>query len=146
MSQTMLPLDRPKPAANEAPGLSTLLGGIVTDLHKLLEQHLELLRLEVQDDFEKSKAALLPIAIGSALLGLAGFCLMAMLIGWLHWLYPDIPWYGWSGIAAGLLIAGGIILIVVGKQRLNDVQPMPETTLQSVKESIQCISDQVKTD
>lgn len=130
----------------QTPSLSSLLGGIVTDMHKLIEEHLELLRLEVQDDFEKSKAALLPMAIGSGLVVSAGILLLAMLVGWLCWLYPTIPWFGWSGILALFLATVGSILYIVGKAKLNDVQPMPEVTLQTVKESIQCISDKVKTD
>jgi hypothetical protein len=46
--------------------LSTLLGGIVSDMQQLLEDHLHLLKLEVQDDLQKSKNAMLPMALGGA--------------------------------------------------------------------------------
>jgi uncharacterized membrane protein YqjE len=148
MNQTM-PLSERQGIATEQheeqmPSLSSLLGGIVTDMHQLLEEHLELLRLEVQDDFEKSKAALLPMAIGSGLVGAAGALLLAMLIGWLNWLYPTIPWFGWAGILAAILAAVGLILFIIGKTKLTTVNPIPEVTLQAVKESIQCISNKVK--
>ena len=147
----IMPLSERQGTANDqqqeqAPSLSSLLGGIVTDLHMLLEEHLELLRLEVQDDFNKSKAALLPMAIGSGLLAIACAFFLATLVGWLYWLYPAIPWFGWSGIITVIVAAIATILIIVGKVKLNNVNPMPEVTLQTVKESIQCISDQVNTD
>jgi formate/nitrite transporter FocA (FNT family) len=67
-----------------------------------------------------------------------------MLIGWLNWLYPTVPWFGWAGILAAILVPVGLIMVIVGKAKLNTVNPIPEVTLQAVKESIQCISDKVK--
>jgi uncharacterized membrane protein YqjE len=128
------------------PSLSSLLGGIVSDLQKLIEDHLKLLRMEVQDDFEQSKAAILPMVLGGGLMAIAVAMLFAMLVGWLNWLIPEIPWFGWAGILAITIGGIGAILWFIGKTRLNDVNPMPEATLKTVKESIQCISDQVNTD
>jgi len=126
--------------------LSTLMGGIIDDVQALLEDHLHLMKLEVEDDLEKSKAAIIPLAIGGVLLLAALFMFMAVLIGWLNWLYPDIPWFGWTAIIAGVTVVASIILLMIGKQKWQHVNPLPDKTLRRVKKSIQSINDQVNTD
>lgn len=132
--------------AGDDTSLSSLLGGIVNDLQELLADHLQLMKLEVQDDFQKSKNAMLPMLVGGGLMLAAFLLLIVMLIGWLSWMEPSIPWFGWSGILALIFgaIAGALLLIARGKWRL--VNPLPERTLRTVKKTIQSINDQVNTD
>jgi len=138
------------PAKDESSGddasLSTLLGGIITDVQSLLEDHLHLMKLEVEDDLEESKAAVLPMVIGGVLLLTALFMFMAVLTGWLNWLYPDIPWFGWAAINGGVILVLSIILLMIGKKKWQHVNPLPDKTLRRVKKSIQSINDQVNTD
>lgn len=133
------------PAGDET-SLSSLLGGIVNDLQELMEDHLHLMKLEVQDDFQKSKDAMLPMAIGSGLLLAAFMMLIVMLIGWLSWMEPSIPWFGWSGIIALVTGAMAGVLLLVARRKWQHVNPLPEKTLQTVKKTIQSINDQVNTD
>jgi len=124
-------------------GLASLLGGIVNDLQGLLEDHLHLMKLEVEDDFQKSKDAVIPMAIGSVLGMTASILFVVMLIGWLSWLVPSIPWFGWSGILALVTAAAAITLMMIAKRKWQRVNPLPEKTLRTVKKTIQSISDQV---
>lgn len=132
--------------AGDDTSLSSLLGGIVNDLQDLLEDHLHLMKLEIEEDFQKSKDAMVPMAIGDSLLVAAFILLMAMMIGWLNWLMPSIPWFGWSGIVALVtaVIAGLFLLVARRKWRL--VNPIPQKTLRTVKKTIQSINDQVNTE
>jgi uncharacterized membrane protein YqjE len=141
------PLDaRPGMPPSEDTSLSTLLGGIVSDVQQLMEDHLKLLKLEMQDDLQKSKNAMIPMAIGAGLMLAACMLMMVLLIGWLAWLVPEIPWYGWAGLLAiGIACIGGILLLVAS-QKWQLVQPLPEKTLRLVKRTIQSINNQVNTD
>lgn len=137
--------DGTTPAGDDT-SLSTLLGGIVNDLQDLLEDHLHLMKLEIEEDFQKSKDAMVPMAIGDSLLVAAFILLMAMMIGWLHWLMPTIPWFGWSGIVAVVTAALGGLFLLVARRKWRLVNPIPERTLRTVKKTIQSINDQVNTD
>ena len=139
------------PSADTAPAgedtsLSTLLGGIVNDLQDLLEDHLHLMKLEIEEDLQKSKDAMVPMAIGDALLVAAFIMLMAMMIGWLSWLMPAIPWFGWSGIVALVTAGFAGIFLLIAKRKWRLVNPIPERTLRTVKKTIQSINDQVNTE
>lgn len=133
------------PAGDET-SLSSLLGGIVTDLQDLLEDHLHLMKLEIEEDFQKSKDAMVPMAIGDSLLVAALILFMAMMIGWLNWLMPSIPWFGWAGIVALVTAALGGLFLLVSRRKWRMVNPIPEKTLRTVKKTIQSINDQVNTD
>lgn len=133
------------PAADDT-SLSSLLGGIVNDLQDLLEDHLHLMKLEIEEDFQKSKDAMVPMAIGDSLLVAAFILIMAMMIGWLNWLMPSIPWFGWAGIVALVTAAFGGMFLLIARRKWRLVNPIPERTLRTVKKTIQSINDQVNTD
>lgn len=137
--------DSAAPVASDT-SLSSLLGGIVTDLQKLLDDHLHLLRLEVEEDFQKSKQALLPWAVGVGLMLVALLLSICATVGWLAWLHPDIPWFGWAGISAGVILVFGLILFIIARQRWRLVNPLPDKTLRSVKKTFQRIQQQVNTE
>jgi uncharacterized membrane protein YqjE len=130
------------PVSDET-SLSTLFGGIVTDVQKLLEDHLHLLRLEVEEDFEKSKNAIYPMVIGTSLMVTAFLFLILALIGWLAWLVPSVPWFGWSAILAGTISLLGGVLLFLAFRRWQRVNPMPGKTLRSVKKAVERINQQV---
>jgi uncharacterized membrane protein YqjE len=144
--QTVIPAtDETLPVSDET-SLSTLFGGIVTDLQKLLEDHLHLLRIEVEEDFEKSKNAIYPMVIGTSLMVTAFLFLILALIGWLAYLVPSVPWFGWSAILAVTVSALGGLLLFLAQRRWQRVNPMPGKTLRSVKKSVERINQQVNVD
>lgn len=133
-------------SADDDTSLSTLLGGIVSDLQQLMEDHLHLLKLEVQDDLQKGKNAIIPMAIGWGLLVAACMLFLVMLIGWLSWLQPEIPWFTWSGILALCIGVTGGIFLIIARQRWQLVHAVPQKTIRQVKRTIQSINDQVHTE
>jgi len=152
MQTASLPTDRldatecDTPPSSDDTSLSTLLGGIVSDLQQLLEDHLHLLKLEVQDDLQKSRAAIIPMAIGGGLLLTACMLFTALVQGWLMWLEPAVPWFVWSGLLAlGVAILGGVMLIIA-RRRWRRVHSLPEKTLRQVKRTIESINKQVNPD
>lgn len=149
VKQSTAPLSDPSAAVlsnSDDNSLSSLLGGIVNDVQDLMEYHLHLMKLEVEDDLQKSKDAMLPMVIGSSLMLAAFILMMAMLIGWLSWMEPSIPWYGWSGVVALVTAALAGVLLLIAKRKWHFVHPLPEKTLRRVKKTIQSINDQVNAD
>jgi uncharacterized membrane protein YqjE len=144
--QTLNTASDETPSVTDETSLSTLFGGIVSDVQKLLEDHLHLLRLEVEEDFDKSKNAIYPMAIGTSLMVIAFLFFILALIGWLSWLVPSVPWFGWSAIMAGVIALFGGVLLFLAFRRWQRVNPMPGKTLRSVKKTVERINDQVNVD
>jgi len=128
------------------PGIGELVAGILGDVTKLIENHLALFRTEVGNDLRKVKEGVVPLAASVALAMVATGLFAAFLVGLLAWAMPSIPWWGWAGILAALfgVIAG--ISCYAGITKLASYSPMPTETVQTAKESLQCISNQISTD
>jgi len=56
----------------------------------------------------------------------------------LHWLWPEyITYWGGFGIVGGILTLAGAILFVRGQQQLEKINPLPENSVEAVKEDLQ---------
>jgi len=124
-------------------GVQSQVGGILTDIERLLTQHLELLHEEVRSDFRRTKDAVLAIGLAGALAIAGGILLIPTLIGLLSWAVPAIPWWGWSGIMAGTLFLAAFALYFAGKKKLDSFNPLPDQTYQAAKESLEWMGNQV---
>jgi len=114
-----------------------LVGGIFKDAQKLVEQQLALLRQEVKDDLHKTKEAGLFVICGSVI-GLVGSILLSyMLVELLSWAAPELPFWVCSGIVGGPIMALGGALFCVGIQKFNSFNPLPDQSVQALKETMQ---------
>jgi hypothetical protein len=128
------------------PGIGELVAGILRDSTKLIENHLALFRTEVGNDLRKVKEGIVPLAASAALAAIAIGLFVAMLVGLLAWAVPSIPWWGWAGILSALFGIVSGILCYSGITKFASFNPMPAETVQTAKESLQCISNQISTD
>jgi len=128
------------------PGVGELVTGILGDASKLIENHLSLFRTEVGNDLRKVKESIVPLALSVALAAIATGLFAAFLVGFLAWAMPSIPWWGWAGILAAFLGVVSGIACYSGVTKLASFNPMPAETVQTAKESLQCISNQISTD
>lgn len=131
---------------NADQGVNTLVGGIVSDMQALIGQHLELLRQEILSDFRKTKQAFGSFALAAALALITLPILICALIGYLSWAIPDVPWWGWSSILGGLTAAVAVALYVTGKRKLASFNPLPDESVQAVKDNLKWITDRVSTE
>ncbi|MFO0863723.1 MAG: phage holin family protein [Gemmataceae bacterium] len=138
-------IDAPR-SADADQGIGALVAGILRDSTKLLENHLALFRTEVGNDLRKVKEGIVPLAISMVTATIATGLLVTMLVGLLAWAAPSIPWWGWAGILAALFGIVSGILCYSGITKLATFSPMPAETVQTAKESLQCISNQISTD
>jgi hypothetical protein len=64
--------------------------------------------------------------------------------------YPELtpltalPLWACDGIVGGLLAAGGIGLLVLGKQKLVQLHLVPQDTVKTMKENVQWLTEQVR--
>lgn len=108
-----------------------LIGEVTRDLSTLMRQELDLAKAEVKQ--EASKAAKAGGMLGAA--GFAGYMvlLFASIAAW-QGLAAIMP-SGWAALIVAVVWAViGAVLFAVGRQRMREVNPKPERTVETVSE------------
>ena len=131
------PVLRTSPAAGQPvrdvgnASVGDLIGEVTRDLSTLMRQELALAKAEVRQ--EATKAAKAGGMLGAA--GFAGYMvlLFASIAAW-QGLAEVMP-SGWAALIVAVLWAGvGAVLFVLGRQRMREVNPKPERTVETVSE------------
>lgn len=116
-----------------------LVRGILTDLRELVREEIALARVEVRETAGRAKLA--AVSLGGALVALAfgvTFLLIAIAVG-IADLFSWPVWAGFLVVALLLSIMGGA-MFVAGRRRLRTVNPVPEQTVQTLKENSEWIA------
>jgi len=123
--------------SHDDPSVTKLVTGIVGDVQELIKQQVALVRVEVRDDFAKTKTALSSLAIGAGvmLLGIILACLMIVYA--LNAAWPELPLWACYAIVGGVLLALGAILLYAGKKKFDTFNPLPDQSFQALKENLQ---------
>jgi len=128
--------DRAGQAGANGESVTRLLSGIVEDAQALMQQQLTLFQVELKNDLRRTRNAAIPLMVGVLVCGLAVIILCAMLA-----LLVDevlvLPW--WAGFAGvgGVLLAVGVALVFWGKTRFDAFNPLPDQTVEGIKENLQ---------
>lgn len=124
-------------ADTEEPGLTRLVSGIVQDAQELVKQQLTLFQVEVRNDMHRTISATIPIVVGALVLFI-GVIIVAMAAAYLLVsLWPRLDHWGAFGIVGGALTALGVILVLVGRAKFATFNPLPDQTVEGLKENIQ---------
>jgi hypothetical protein len=108
-----------------------LFGQVAQDLSLLMRQELDLAKAEVKQEVTVAGKA-------AGMLGGAGFAgymvlLFASIAAW--WGLANVMANGWAAlIVAGVWAVIGAVLFTVGRDRMKQVNPTPERTVETVKE------------
>lgn len=124
-----------------APGMNTLVSGIVGDLRQLLKQHFDMLRAEVREDMRQAKRGAMSVATAMVVAFIGVQLVVAMLVGLLAWLVPDVAWWAWCGIVGGVTILSACLLYYYGQKKLASFSTLPDQTAQAAKENLQWIKN-----
>jgi len=132
-------------------GMTSLLSGIISDFGDLIRQEIRFAKAEVKSDLGKTRDAITVLAIGIGIASVSGLLLLWMLVHLLHWLTipadavnPDpakLPlWacFGIVGVSLGLI---GWFTAQTGLRKLQSNNPLPDQTVQNVKENVQWIAN-----
>lgn len=115
----------------EDTSVGDLIGEVSRDLSTLMRQELELARAELRQEAVKSgKAA---GALGGA--GFAGYMVLLFLSIALWAALSNVMDEGWAAlIVTAVWALVGAVLYSIGRQRLRQLRPVPEQTVESLKE------------
>lgn len=125
------------------PTLAQLLTGLIHDVQKLLRQEVALAKHEVRVELRKTMGAVMSLGIGIGIAAIGGWLLILMLVHLLHAL-TALPLWACYGIVGGLFAVGGIVLLVLGKQKLARIHLIPQKTVETMQEDVQWIKARVR--
>lgn len=127
-----------------APGIGSLVGGIVDDAQHLVEQQVTLLRNEIRGELTQAKRAAISALLGGVVAG-TGFVLLLVSIAHAIAVYSSIPLWGSYALVGGVTAAIGLGFTLVAKKEASDVHLMPPPqTAAAIKENYQWIAGQIK--
>jgi hypothetical protein len=119
------------------PSMSTLAGGIINDVQDLVKQQLALFQNEIKKDIHTGKEAAF-ILIGGAGTAFVGVCLLGVMAAYLiQWSAPALPLWVCFAIPGAGLTGLGIALFLVGKRKLDAFNPLPNNSVDVMKENVQ---------
>jgi hypothetical protein len=116
--------------------VAKLVSGIIDDAQRLMVQHADLLKADIRKDLRDAKEAGFHLGIGGVLIGAGGLLLMIALALLLNWLWPALPYWGGFAIVGGVLAMAGGVLFYRGQEKLDSINPLPEESVQAVKEDL----------
>jgi O-antigen ligase len=118
------------------PSIVALLGGIINDAKSLLALGMALGKLEVQDQLRKGKNAAITLGIAIGIVAVGGLLLMLMLVQVLA-AFTEIPLWRCFGIVGTALVAIGGVLLAIGKTKAEELDVVPQQTVETMKENTQ---------
>jgi len=119
------------------PGVASLVSGILQDTRQLLMQQMTLFKVEVKNDIRHTLLACLPLVTG-AVISLASLFLFAFALVYLVcWIFPELPLWAGFAIIGALTAATGIGLVLWGKSMLTSNNPLPDKSLEGLKDTLE---------
>jgi uncharacterized membrane protein YqjE len=116
-----------------------LVKGIITDVRQLIREEVALARVEIREQASRAKLAASALGAGAVALALgAMFLLVAVAAG----IADLLDWPVWAGflVVALLLSIAGCVMLSMGRNRLRSVHPVPEQTVETLKENSEWIA------
>jgi uncharacterized membrane protein YqjE len=113
--------------------LGELFSRLTADLSKLMRDEVELVKVEINSTMQEARTA--GLSIGAAgFLGLMAFVMLSFAAAWgLSEVVPEGVAFLIVGAAYGVV---AMILLALGRQRLKAVKPVPEQTVETLKEDV----------
>jgi uncharacterized membrane protein YqjE len=127
------------PTGAESESVGTLIKGIVKDLETLAQQHVRLLKADIQQDFKKLRQGAFSAGIGLGIVLIGGLLLGVALAELLLMAFPDPDAYRWAAYGIiGILITGtGVGLLYMGKEEVKEAAPIAGQTMEALEEDVQ---------
>jgi len=125
--------------------VSQLISGIVEDAQVLVRQEIALARQEISEEISNAKQAGIKLGIAGGVLAIGGLLLILALAQALADLLNWPTWAGYALVGVVLAIVGYFLLSAAQKQ-IKDVRPIPEQTVETLKENVEWIKDRTTSD
>ncbi len=123
------------------PPLTDLIGGIITDAQRLVQQHVSLARREVAENIRKTRNAALLLATGFLAMTLALVLACFALVYLLFWLTNPatevFPLWACFGSVAVCLAVAGAGLLALARRYAHAVRVLPPQSIEAMKDNLQ---------
>ena len=121
--------------------IGELLSDVTTQLQQLVRKELELARAEIKQEVDKAVKGVAAFAVAGVIGLLAAIALVFAAAWGLSELVPE----GVAFLIVGvLLLAVAGALFMAGKKKVAQVNPVPEQTIQTVKEDVETAKDSLQ--
>ena len=128
-------------AGSEDASLGELFSSLTTDLSQLVRSEMELARVEIREEAGKAGRAAGMLGGGA----LAAYLALTLLSFAAAWGLAEVVDPGWAFLIVGLVVATiAAVLAMTGRNRLRDVNPVPDQTVDTLKEDARWARAQVK--
>ncbi|MGB2636986.1 MAG: phage holin family protein [Candidatus Acidiferrum sp.] len=121
--------------------VSDVLQDIVGNLQQIIRNEFRLARVEIKEKAARAKQPATILASG-VVIGLYGFGFL--LLALVYALSIVIPTWLAALLVGVVLVIAAAILVASGCNALKQVDPVPEKTVQTVKENVQWAKEQIK--
>jgi len=118
---------------------SRLFSGIVSDAEQLVQEQFSLFKAEIKDELREARRAIIPMAAGAGVLVIGVFLLCFAAVYLLQLVSGQPVWACFAVIGGVICIAGGIAL-AVGLQRLSQLTPIADKSVEELKENVRWLT------
>jgi hypothetical protein len=126
----------------ESTSIARLMGELIEDAQHLIRKELQLARTEVRGEISKAKQGLVSLGVGIAVLLAGGLMLLFMLV----YLLADVAelslWLSYL-IVGGVFTLGGVLLLFVAQNRMQQFDPTPYETIESTRKDEKWLKEQM---
>jgi len=113
-----------------------LVGEVMGDISTLIRKEIELAKAEIREEASKAGKGAGMLG-GAALAGYFTLLFLSLTLTWTLDLWLPLPWA--ALIVTVLWGIGAAVLGLSGRNKLREVRPVPEQTVESVKEDVQWV-------
>jgi len=122
--------------------MTKLVGQIVRDSERLLDQHGRLLRSELHESLHAVPRVIASMGAGAACAAVGGGLGVLMLVHGLH-RSTRLPLWGCYGLVGGALAAVGAGLMTSGARKAAGINLLPRETIGALREDVAWIKNQI---
>lgn len=127
------------------PSIAELLNNLISDAQILVRKEFSLAREEIKQEVDKARQVAIMLGIGIGILAAGAILLLVALVqGLVVWFNLPV-WVSYLIVGAILAIIGGV-LVSRGSEKLKEVNPIPEETIDSVRKDISWLKEQNPSD
>lgn len=127
--------------ARDSRTLGSITGDILKNAQEILRDEIRLAKAEIRDDLGAALRAGAMLAAG-LVMALFAFGMLLLTATWA--LDTMLPLWAAAGIVTAVVAIVAATLIVVGRSRMAAVDPIPEKTVQTMKENVQWVKHQTQ--
>lgn len=121
--------------------VSEVLQAILRDLEDMVRSEIRLAKVEIREEVRRTVSSSVWIAAGAAVAVSAWIFLLWTLA---FALATRMPMWAATLVVAGVMGAAATALIMGGIRRVTRIQPIPERTVESIKENLEWMKQQTR--